>query len=67
MRHHAIREIPGAVPRWVRAAAMVAIGAVMLAACSGGNAANPFGVPAGQEEEADTSFELPADLSKYLK
>jgi signal recognition particle subunit SRP54 len=32
-----------------------------------GGAANPFGIPAGQEEEADTSFELPADLSKYLK
>jgi signal recognition particle subunit SRP54 len=32
-----------------------------------GAAANPFGIPAGQEDEPDTSFELPADLSKYLK
>jgi signal recognition particle subunit SRP54 len=34
---------------------------------NGGAAANPFGVPAGEDEEAETSFELPADLSKYLK
>ena len=30
-------------------------------------AANPFGVPAGQEELDPSSLELPADLSKYLK
>jgi signal recognition particle subunit SRP54 len=32
-----------------------------------GGAANPFGIPAGDDQDADTSFELPADLSKYLK
>jgi signal recognition particle subunit SRP54 len=31
-------------------------------------AANPFGVPAGAEQEFDpSSLELPADLSKFLK
>jgi signal recognition particle subunit SRP54 len=30
-------------------------------------AANPFGVPAGAEDDLDpASLELPADLSKYL-
>jgi signal recognition particle subunit SRP54 len=33
-----------------------------------GVAANPFGLPAGAEEELDaSSLDLPADLSKYLK
>jgi signal recognition particle subunit SRP54 len=33
-----------------------------------GAAANPFGLPAGAEEDFDpSSLELPADLSKYLK
>jgi signal recognition particle subunit SRP54 len=41
--------------------------AAQKAADNGGRAANPFGVPAGQDEDAETSFELPADLSKYLK
>ena len=33
-----------------------------------GQNANPFGLPAGTEEELDpSSLDLPADLSKYLK
>jgi signal recognition particle subunit SRP54 len=35
---------------------------------SGGDGANPFGLPAGEPEEFDpAALELPADLSKYLK
>jgi signal recognition particle subunit SRP54 len=34
----------------------------------GAAGANPFGLPAGQDEELDpASLDLPADLSKYLK
>jgi fructose transport system substrate-binding protein len=65
MRHHAIREIPGAVPRWVRAAAMVAIGAVMLAACSGGNAATGGGSNAGGTSTAKANG--PVQVALILK
>jgi signal recognition particle subunit SRP54 len=34
----------------------------------GGNGGNPFGLPAGADEDLDpSSLDLPADLSKYLK
>jgi len=63
MRRHTIRDIPGAVPRRVRAVIVAAVAAVMLAAC-GGNAATG-GSNAGGASTAKASG--PVQVALILK
>jgi fructose transport system substrate-binding protein len=65
MRHHTIREIPGAVPRLVRAVVVAAIGAAMLAACGGGNAATGGGSNAGSKAKATGPVQVALILKNF--